>query len=264
MRKDILDKGFVVLVDHMGSDDSIIEAARVSYQKGGKSTDRDLMRYMFRNHHTSPFEQCEIQLHVKLPIFVVRQWQRHRTWSYSEISGRYSEMKDEMYIPSELRLQSKSNKQGSEAGFVDSSLHLANMDANYEDTFEEYNTQLELGVAKELARIALPLSLYTEMYAKVNLHNLMRFLGLRMDSHAQYEIRVYAEAIYELVKDIFPLAMEAFDDYHPLRGGMLLSQAEIIALRDMMNPKIVNGHVSDNKREQGEWEEKLKRILGYE
>ncbi len=202
-----LNAGFVRLVDYMGGDESIVQAARVSYGKGTKtvSEDRILLRYLMRHLHTTPFEMVELKFHIKLPIFVARQWIRHRTANVNELSGRYSIMKDEFYIPSvdSLKLQSIRNKQGRSEENISPELQQKVLDLLLQDqktTYEHYEEFLNDNIARELARINLPLSLYTEWYWKIDLHNLFHFLHLRMDKHAQYEIRVYAETIGEIVK----------------------------------------------------------------
>jgi thymidylate synthase (FAD) len=219
-RIDCLDKGFVRLIDVMGDDAAIVQAARVSYGSGTKKVleDRGLIRYLLRHAHTTPFEMVEFKFHVKLPIFVARQWIRHRTANVNEYSGRYSEMKDEFYTPNpnDIRPQSVLNKQGrSEETLPDG---MADQAANafksgQDDAYAQYQEFLEQGIAREIARINLPVSNYTEWYWKIDLHNLFHFLRLRIDSHAQYEIRVFAEAIAELVKPFVPHAWEAFEDY---------------------------------------------------
>jgi thymidylate synthase (FAD) len=215
-----LDKGFVRLVDVMGNDASIVQAARVSYGSGTKQVneDRGLIRYLMRHLHTTPFEMVEFKFHVKLPIFVARQWIRHRTANVNEYSGRYSEMKDEFYVPAldQVRAQSKTNKQGREdvAFAPDESERITEqLRQSQNQQYAEYQGLLETGLAREIARINLPVSNYTEWYWKIDLHNLFHFLRLRMDAHAQYEIRVYADAMAGIVKNIVPLAWEAFEDY---------------------------------------------------
>lgn len=229
-----LDKGFVRLIDVMGDDNSIVQAARVSYGAGTKrlSEDRGLIRYLLRHQHTTPFEMVEFKFHVKLPIFVARQWIRHRTANVNEYSGRYSEMKDEFYIPSpeNIRPQSTMNKQGrSDETFpTDQAEAIADKFAASQDQmYDEYRELLDLGVAREIARINLPVSNYTEWYWKIDLHNLFHFLKLRIDPHAQYEIRVYGEAIAGIVKEIVPVAWEAFEDYalHSLKFSRLEAKA---------------------------------------
>ena len=239
----VLDHGFIRVVDYMGDDGAIVQAARVSYGRGTRrvSDDRGLIRYLMRNRHTSPFEMCEIKLHVKLPIFVARQWIRHRTASVNEYSARYSILDREFYVPSAgvIAEQSRTNRQGrggqlpeSDAAHVQS---LLQDDANraydhYEELLNE-NPDGELidpsrtGIARELARINLSLNYYTQWYWKVDLHNLMNFLALRADQHAQYEIRVYAGVILEQIMKLWvPLTYQAFCDYR-LNSRMLSEQA---------------------------------------
>jgi len=219
-RIDCLDKGFVRLIDVMGDDAAIVQAARVSYGSGTKKVleDRGLIRYLLRHAHTTPFEMVEFKFHVKLPIFVARQWIRHRTANVNEYSGRYSEMKYEFYTPNpnDIRPQSVLNKQGrSEETLPDGIAEQAAnaFKAGQDEAYAQYQEFLEQGIAREIARINLPVSNYTEWYWKIDLHNLFHFLRLRIDSHAQYEIRVFAEAIAELVKPFVPHAWEAFEDY---------------------------------------------------
>jgi thymidylate synthase (FAD) len=219
-RIDCLDKGFVRLIDVMGDDAAIVQAARVSYGSGTKKVleDRGLIRYLLRHAHTTPFEMVEFKFHVKLPIFVARQWIRHRTANVNEYSGRYSEMKDEFYTPNpqDIRPQSVLNKQGRSEETLPEGMaeQAANaFKAGQDEAYSQYQEFLEMGIAREIARINLPVSNYTEWYWKIDLHNLFHFLRLRIDSHAQYEIRVFAEAIAELVKPFVPHAWEAFEDY---------------------------------------------------
>lgn len=231
----VLDHGFVGLVDHMGDDQSIVQAARVSYGKGtkNKSDDIGLIRYLLRNKHTTPFEMCEIKFHCKMPIFVARQWIRHRTASVNEYSARYSEMPDEFYIPNieNIAPQSKSNNQGRDGQLCDYDKEQIRDAITYngEESYGSYQILLGNeddggmfsrdendpypGLARELARMILPLNNYTEWYWKMDLHNLFHFLQLRLDPHAQFEIRVFAEAIYKLTKPLYPIACKAFEDY---------------------------------------------------
>lgn len=216
----VLDHGFVRLVDVMGDDSSICQAARVSYGKGTKTVreDRTLIRYLMRHLHTSPFEMVELKFHIRLPIFIARQWIRHRTANVNEYSGRYSEMTDEFYLPElgQIRKQSNINKQArseEELSPEIASEIVNNMQTSQSESYVEYKSYVDQGVAREIARINLPLSAYTEWYWKIDLHNLFHFLQLRMESHAQYEIRVYADTIAQIVKQIFPMAYEAFEDY---------------------------------------------------
>ncbi len=215
-----LNGGFVRLVDYMGNDAAIVQAARVSYGAGTKQVrqDRALIRYLMRHWHTSPFEMVEFKFHVKLPIFVARQWIRHRTANVNEYSGRYSILREEFYVPEpeQVRFQSPTNKQGRADQSLPAEEVAAILDEIVEqqkELYQSYQRLLEKGVARELARINLPVSLYTEWYWKIDLHNLFHFLQLRMDVHAQYEIRVYANAIAEIIKPIVPMAWEAFEDY---------------------------------------------------
>lgn len=235
-RTEILNEGYVELLDVMGSDETICDAARVSYNDASKrSNDRNLIRYMWSASHSSPFEQVVFQFRCKMPIFIARQWVRHRTARLNEISGRYSELPEEFYDYCEqgLPLQSQSNNQGSEVERVDSEpgwlLAIKNQN---EDAFQLYHELLEAGVSKEIARCHLPLSTYTQWYWQMDLHNLLHFLELRMDSHAQAEIRAYANAIYDMIKEYVPLSVEAFQDY--TLNGMKLSRMEIAAIKDMI------------------------------
>ncbi len=216
----VLDRGFVRLVDFMGSDDSIVEAARVSYGHGTKKRreDRGLIRYLMRHQHTTPFEMVEFKFHVKLPIFIARQWIRHRTANVNEYSGRYSVMEDDFYVPrpEDIKQQSTTNRQGREEAEVDPAVResfLAFLNTSNRHLYDEYLKAIDAGVARELARINLPLSLYTQWYWKIDLHNLFHFLKLRLDEHAQAEIREYAKAMSHFVKQVVPVAWEAFEDY---------------------------------------------------
>tara|TARA_R110002012_G_scaffold215674_3_gene386697 strand:+ start:421 stop:1101 length:681 start_codon:yes stop_codon:yes gene_type:complete len=211
----VLDKGFVKTVDVMGNDSSIVQAARVSYSKGTKTKREDdkLIHFLLKNKHWTPFEMVVFKFHVKLPIFVARQWMRHRAGTYNEISARYSEMKDEFYIPEPKRLtkQSKTNKQGSSEKPIDNiDFARYNIKEICNDAFTLYEKLLESGLSKELARIILPVNLYTEFYWKVDLRNLFNFISLRSDNHAQYEIRQYSDKILELIKNHVPIAYEAY------------------------------------------------------
>ncbi len=212
----VLDLGFVRVVDYMGDDAAIVQAARVSYGDGTKSVQEDtaLIDYLVRNRHTSPLEQCEIKLHVKLPIFVARQWIRHRTASVNEISARYSILPDEFYLPTpeDIARQSGSNKQGRGDSFNHNSTAavLKILREGAERSYDDYGGLLDIGLARELARINLTLSTYTQWYWKIDLHNLFHFLHLRLNPHAQLEIRRYAEVIARIVKKWVPAAYGAF------------------------------------------------------
>lgn len=275
-KMEVLDHGFVYLVDYMGNDQAIEQAARVSYGSGTRSLNETvgLVRYLMRHQHTTPFEMVEFKFHAKMPIFVARQWVRHRTASINELSGRYSILDQEFYIPSPevIATQSSDNKQGrgqtlnAETAEKIRSLLIADATHNY----QSYESMLENdGLAKELARMDLTLNYYTQWYWKANLHNTLRFLGLRMDMHAQYEIRVYADAMAKIVKDAVPIAYKAFEDYQlnavRLTGLEinLLSQA-IRVLGMSLDEKTIRGISGEvgltNKRELEEMIEKFKRI----
>ena len=234
----VLDKGFVRLIDYLGDDSRIVQSARVSYGEGTKSyrEDKGLIDYLLRNDHTSPFEQVSFTFHIKMPIVVARQWIRHRTAKVNEISGRYSVMENDFYVPAaeDIALQSDDNKQGRQNEPVSAELAKEIQDIISEEqerVYETYTKLLDMGLAREIARINLPLSLYTEWYWTMDLHNLFHFLRLRMDAHAQKEIRVYADAIFEIVKKITPMAAEAFEKH--LLTGVALSGSELEAVRIM-------------------------------
>ena len=235
----VLDKGFVRLVDAMGDDGRIVQAARVSYGEGTKTVREDaaLIDYLMRHRHTSPFEMVEFTFHVKAPIFVVRQWFRHRTASVNEISARYSVLKDEFYepAPEELRNQSDVNKQVGEGRLPPDAAERAAalLTAAEHDVYARYRKLLELGVAREQARSVLPVGIYTEFYWKQNLHNLLHFLKLRLDRHAQSEIRAYARAIAEFVKAQVPLVWRSYEEH--VLNGRLLSESERLALSRLVD-----------------------------
>src|SRR5712692_1405679 len=264
-----LNAGFVRLVDYMGGDESIVQAARVSYGKGTKTVneDRGLVRYLMRHQHTTPFEMVELKFHVKLPIFVARQWIRHRTANVNEYSGRYSVMKDEFYVPElqAIHFQSLRNRQGRRAEDVPVELRQKVLDiltASQQQLYGEYEKMLEEEIARELARINLPLSLYTEWYWKIDLHNLFHFLRLRMDPHAQYEIRVYGEAIAEIAKKIVPVAWEAFEDY--VLKAEHFSRLELNIIAERFDAQCITKEFLETKgmkgREAEEFLEKLKHV----
>jgi len=215
----VLDKGFIRIVDLMGTDDSVVQAARISYGKGTKTVqdDRNLIRYLMRNRHTTPFEMCSIKVHVKAPIFVVRQWFRHRTAKINEYSARYSEMKDEFYYPSieMLQKQSLSNKQCSSGTFSQAEYDeiIASMKELCELSYSKYKDLLTRGVARETARGILPVNIYTEFYWKMDAHNFMHFLKLRCEEYSQQEIRAYAVTLREIFSQWMPITYEAFMDY---------------------------------------------------
>lgn len=239
----VLDKGFVRLVDYLGGDARIVQSARVSYGEGTKTVrqDRGLIHYLLKNAHTSPFEQVQLTFHTKMPIFVARQWVRHRTARLNEISGRYSVMRDEFYVPDAEHVcaQSVSNKQGRGDPLpADEALVIIEaLEREQRDTYANYEKLLEQNVARELARVNLPNSLYTEWYWQIDLHNLFHFLRLRLDAHAQYEIRVYAEAMAQCAKAVAPLAYEAFEEH--VLGAVTFSRAECQAVAALLEGRSV-------------------------
>jgi thymidylate synthase (FAD) len=275
----VLDDGFIRVVDYMGSDESIVQAARVSYGKGTKKVteDRGLIRYLMRHHHTTPFEMCEIKLHVRVPMDTWRQWIRHRTANVNEYSTRYSIAIDASQKTnlSEWRIQAKNNKQGSEGFFPDEiGSKLSEREKELQDFARGiYQERLSLGVAREQARKDLPLSTYTEAYWKIDLQNLLHFLALRMESHAQYEIRSYANIIgNEIVNRWCPVAWEAFQDYRMNALSFSLQELEILKEIYKGNKSEVNKLADSygwlkiiDKRftkniERAEFEEKLERL----
>jgi len=212
----VLDKGYVRYIDHMGDDKRILEAARVSYKSSskGEENDRKLLRYLWKNKHTSPFEMCCVTLNIKMPIFVMRQYVRHRTQSINEVSARYTELPDEFYIPEVWRKQSTTNKQGSEESKeISQSLMTEHLEESYKESYRHYQCLLHGGVAKEMARLVLPVGIYTEIYATWNLRNLLHFTMLRDDPHAQWEHQQYGKAIKSILQSLFPWTMEAYEDF---------------------------------------------------
>ena len=257
----VLDHGFIRVIDYMGDDSAIVQAARVSYGAGTKHVQNDegLIRYLMRHWHSTPFEMCEIKLHVKLPVFVARQWIRHRTANVNEYSARYSILDREFYIPApeQLAAQSTVNNQGrgevlsgAEAARV---LETLKRDAS--TCYDHYEAMLsqdgQQGLARELARMNLPMNIYTQWYWKVDLHNLFHFLRLRADHHAQYEIQVYARAIADCVKDWVPAAYAAFEDYR--MGGTTLSARATAVLKRRLAGETVR--MEDSGMSKGEWRE---------
>jgi thymidylate synthase (FAD) len=271
----VLDHGFVGLIDSMGSDGAIVSAARVSYGDGTKTVneDRGLIRYLVRHRHTSPIEMAEVKLHLKMPIFVMRQWVRHRTASLNEYSGRYSIMSDEMYLPTfeALQPQSRNNKQGRAGEFDGRTKEGISwlLNAAYETSYDTYEALVKAkseqidpneviwdaysgddpllgddypGLARELSRVVLPLANYTELYWKQNLHNLLHLIKLRRDGHAQKEIRDYAEAVYTLIKPLYPLTIEAWEDY--VWYGRHLSRMEIDVLAMLIESADLDDHLT--------------------
>lgn len=280
----VLDHGFVVLVDVMGEDSSIVQAARVSYGKGTKSVsvDRELIRYLMRHRHTSPFEMVEFKFHVKLPIFVARQWIRHRTANVNEYSARYSILDSEFYIPESdvLAEQSASNRQGRDILLPKEEAEKVRslMKENSEKAYALYEYLLnEEGdtedpdrgkLARELARIVIPTNVYTQWYWKIDLHNLFHFLSLRLDAKAQYEIREYAKVMTEMVKAAVPVAYEAFEDYR--LNAINLSAKEAAVVKTFLSKADITEDELEaecdsagltNKLERREFKEKLQRLL---
>jgi thymidylate synthase (FAD) len=273
----VLDRGFVRVIDYMGDDGAIVQAARVSYGKGTKqvSTDRGLINYLMRMRHTSPFEMCELKLHVKLPIFVARQWIRHRTANVNEYSARYSVLDDEFYLPApeHLATQSTANRQGRAAALPgpEAAAARAILETNAGDAYGRYVELLNegddgqpldpqrAGLARELARMVLPLNAYTQWYWKVDLHNLLHFVALRADPHAQYEIRAYAEVLLDVVRRWVPLTHAAFVDYR-LEGAALSAKA-LAAVRRMLRGETVGQ--AESGMSPREWRE-LQALLGQD
>ncbi len=273
----VLDHGFVRVIDYMGDDAAVVQAARVSYGRGTKkvSEDRGLINYLMRHRHTTPFEMCEIKYHVKLPIFVARQWIRHRTANVNEYSARYSILDNEFYVPKpeHLAAQSKANRQGRDAVLAGKEAERV-FDILRKDSELVYEHYMEMlnegeagqpldpersGLARELARMNLSLAFYTQWYWKTNLHNLMHFLSLRADAHAQHEIRVYADVMIDTLKRWTPICHDAFMEYR--MGGAHLSKTGLAALKRMIQGEKVDQKSSGlNPRE---WRE-LMNSLGID
>ncbi len=235
----VLDKGFVGLIDWMGSDSAVVQAARVSYGTGTKKVqeDRGLIRYLMRHEHTTPFEMCEVKFHIRLPIFVMRQLIRHRTAQVNEYSGRYSIMTDEFYMPETFQKQSTTNKQGREDSLDEIHGKLSwMMESVHRTAYEKYEKLLEVDVARETARAVLPVSNYTEAYWKCNIKNFLHMAWLRMDTHAQWEIQEFAKAMYGLVKPLYPSICEAYEDYK--QQAVRLSRMEAELTKTMLAWKI--------------------------
>ena len=271
---EVLDHGFVRVIDYMGDDSSVVQSARVSYGKGTKkiSNDKGLIKYLMRHRHSTPFEMCEIKFHIKLPIFIARQWIRHRTANVNEYSARYSILDKEFYIPSaeNLAAQSQINNQGRGDALTDDEasnvIQILKNDA--EQTYANYETLLnenssggvldegKAGIARELARMNLTLNTYTQWYWKIDLNNLLHFLALRADDHAQYEIRVYADVMLDLVKKWVPLTYEAFEDYR--MGGTELSAKEIHLMKKLLKGEKVS--FEEEGLSKREWSELQKKF----
>ncbi|MCY4305215.1 MAG: FAD-dependent thymidylate synthase [Aestuariivita sp.] len=259
--KTILDHGFIRVIDYMGDDGAITQAARVSYGKGTKSVQNDegLIRYLMRHRHSTPFEMCEIKLHVKLPVFVARQWIRHRTANVNEYSARYSILDREFYFPRSEHINAQSNANNQGRGDLldadESARVLKILKSDSDRCYKNYEAMIsqdqQKGLTRELARMNLPSSIYTQWYWKVDLHNLFHFLRLRSDEHAQYEIRAYANELCKIVKDWVPFAYRAFEDYQ--LGAVSLSTQMIALLKRMLaGEQIVQ---KDSGLSAREWQE---------
>ncbi len=275
---EVHEHGFVKLLDIMGNDEEVENSARISYGEGTRkvSQTRNLIRYLMRHKHTSPFEMCEVKFHIKLPIFVMRQLVRHRTANLNEYSGRYSVMSDDFYFPKgdDIKPQSSTNNQGREEGEISVPTGGAEFEMFriFDGAQNAYRNLLEYGVARELSRIVLPVSNYTEVIWKTDLHNFFHFIKLRADSHAQKEIQDFANAMYDLVKPHFPLCCEAFEDYSQNAVTFSASEMEFIkneVVGDLLdewegytdeefNDEVLQGKYNLSKRELEELKVKLK------
>ena len=259
---EVLDHGFVKLVDTMGTDQDIEDAARVSYGKGTRKLNetKGLLRYLIRHNHTSPLEMAEVKFHLKLPIFVMRQLVRHRTASLNECSARYSEMSSEFYVPEkeDMGTQSSSNKQGTEVGNLDEKAGLIQFEMNraHDTTWHSYQNISNNGLSREQARTVLTVANYTECFWKCDLRNFLNFCMLRRKSNAQMEIRVYADAMYNMVKDTFPIICEAWEDY--VYNAVSFSPQEMRIIKDNLNGSWVMSKYGLTSREATEFLEKLK------
>jgi len=256
----IHEHGFVKLLDVMGNDEEVENAARISYGEGTRkvSQTRNLIRYLMRHKHTSPFEMCEVKFHLKLPIFVMRQLVRHRTANLNEYSGRYSVMSDEFYLPEGdyLQKQSETNKQGRDEVIETKGLIHFEMNRIFDNATISYQNLLREDLTRELARIILPVSNYTEVIWKIDLHNFFHVVKLRGDKHAQREIQDYANAMYELVKPTFPLCCEAFEDY--VLNSVTFSKQEMEIIKDNLNNIVATNRLSG--REETEFLEKIDNL----
>jgi thymidylate synthase (FAD) len=273
----VLDHGFIRVIDYMGDDSAVVQAARVSYGRGTKKSlqDKGLINYLMRHRHTTPFEMCDIKFHIKLPIFIARQWIRHRTASVNEYSARYSILSNEFYLPDRENLapQSSINKQGRSDDKLPDDVANRVLATIKEDSLKCYEHYVQMmneddkgniidennvGITRELARMNLSLNHYTEWYWKINLHNLLHFLALRADSHAQYEIRVYAEAMLDIVKAWVPFVYEAFCENR--MHGASISKTGIEVIRKMVQGQKVDQESSGMSKR--EWEELMKVVQG--
>ena len=259
-RVKVHDHGIVNLIDVMGTDEDVEHAARISYGEGTRSVSktRQLIRYLVRHKHTSPLEMCEVKFYLKLPIFIMRQLIRHRTANVNEYSGRYSIMSDDMYLPADdyINKQSEVNNQGRGEEIEYKGEVKFEYNRSYDGALHTYQNLLDLGVAREISRITLPVANYTECVWKIDLNNFFHFCKLRLDPHAQKEIRDYAEAMYFLVKPKFPLCCEAFEDY--ILNAVTFSQQEMNIIKDNLNGSWTMDKYGLSKRESKEFLEKLR------
>ena len=259
--KTIHQLGFVKLLDVMGDDEEVENSARISYGEGTRKVNqtRNLIRYLMRHKHTSPFEMCEVKFHLKLPIFIMRQLVRHRTANLNEYSGRYSVMSNEFYLPEGdyLAKQSTTNSQGRGEVLEQQGLLQFEFNRIYDGASMAYQVLLEHDLSREVARALLPVANYTECIWKIDLHNFFHFVKLRSDSHAQREIRDYADAMYELVKPNFPMCCEAFEDY--IQGATTFSKQEMEVIKDNMSGSWTMSDYNLSERESKEFIEKLKK-----
>lgn len=217
----VLDHGYVRYIDHMGTDTRIVEAARISYQSPSKGPDQDkrLLRYLYKNKHTSPFEQVKVALNIKMPIFIMRQYVRHRMQNLNEVSARYTQLPNEFYVPNEWRIQDAKNKQGSVSADLEKNAEWQRRQTDRllklcDFAYETYEEMLKDGVAREMARMVLPVNIYTEIYTTWDLKNLLHFIALRDDSHAQSEIQAYGKAIKDICRELFPWTIEIYEEFN--------------------------------------------------
>lgn len=263
----ILDKGFIRVIDYMGNDESIVQAARVSYGAGTKhvSQDKALINYLIRHNHTSPFEMCEIKFHVKLPIFVARQWVRHRTANLNEYSARYSIVEEEFYVPEkkDIAFQSKNNAQGRSETVPEDTAEsfIKQLNNNIQACYKSYNNFLNQDIARELARITIPLNNYTQWYWKTDLHNLLHFINLRADKQSQLEIRSYGEKIAEIVEKWVPLTYASFTQHK--KESITFSKNALKLLKAKLKGKNLTAEECDiSKREFKEIQETFATLEG--
>lgn len=262
-----LDKGFVKVIDYMGDDEAIVAAARLSYKNNNSNvlrSNHSLIEYLITHSHTSPFEMCELKLHLKMPIFVARQWHRHRTASINEISARYTELKDEIFIPdaNDFTSQSEENKQGRSEDLIQDKINMRKKhEQSVKNSYSQYKEFIDKGVNKEIARTVLSLSTYTEFFWKIDLHNLLHFVKLRSDSHAQPEIRVYANIIASILECWVPYTYDAFNR-HVLKGIRLSrDETDIIKLFNKSNKELLSIIELYSNSIDNPWSERKKKEI---